>query len=114
MRPGASVDMGGNRIQNVGNGVLDSDAANMGQLRSVERMAKQQGAIAAAAVNIPLPAATTPGETTVGAAIGSSGGQSALAIGVASRLANGLLIKGTAGVSGSTKSVGMGVGFTFK
>jgi hypothetical protein len=43
VRQGANVDMGGNRIQNVGNGVNDSDAANMGQLRQVEKLANQQG-----------------------------------------------------------------------
>jgi trimeric autotransporter adhesin len=114
VKPGATINAGGNRIQNVGNGTLDSDAANMGQLRSVEKMAKQQGAIAAAAVNIPLPVVTAVGETTVGAALGYSGGQSALAIGIASRIKEDLLLKATAGISGSTKSIGVGIGYTFR
>lgn len=119
--PGASVDMGGNRVQNVGNGVLDSDAANMGQLRQVERkidavrkLANQQGAIAAALNNLPMPAGLSVGETTIGAAIGFSGGESALSVGFGSVLAPNVLIKGSAGVAGSTTSVGVGIGYTFK
>jgi autotransporter adhesin len=86
----------------------------MGQLRDVERLANQQGAIAAAAVNIPLLLSSTPGETTVGAGVGYSGGRAALAVGVASRITEDLVIKGTAGISGSTKAIGVGIGYTFK
>jgi len=114
VRQGANVDMGGNRIQNVGNGVNDSDAANMGQLRQVEKLANQQGAIAAAAVNIPIPHALTPGQTTIGVGLGNSGGQTAAAVGLASRITEDLVLKGSVGVSGSTTAVGIGLGYTFK
>lgn len=113
VKPGATVDMGGNRVQNVVGGVQDTDASNMGQLRSVEKMAKQQGAIAAAATAIPLVAGAV-GETTIGAGLGASGGQAAMAIGLSSRITEDLVIKGNAGISGSTKSVGVGIGYTFK
>ncbi len=119
--PGASVDMGGNRVQNVGNGVLDSDAANMGQLRQitnsidqVKKLANQQGAIAAALNNLPMPAGLSVGETTIGAAVGFSGGESALSVGFGSSIAPNVMIKGSAGVAGSTTSVGVGIGYTFK
>jgi trimeric autotransporter adhesin len=113
VKPGATVDLGGNRVQNVVGGVLETDAANMGQLRTVEKMARQQGAIAAAATAIPLVAGNV-GETTVGAGLGASGGQGALAIGLSSRITEDLIIKANAGMSGSTKSIGVGIGFTFK
>jgi hypothetical protein len=113
VRHGAAVDMGGNRVQNVVAGVQDTDAANTGQVRAVEKLAKQQGAIAAAATAIPLVAGVV-GETTVGAGLGASGGQAAVAIGLSSRITENLIIKGNAGISGSTKSVGIGIGYTFK
>ena len=114
VKPGATVDLGGNRLQNVVAGVQDTDGVNIGQLRSVEKMAKQQGAIAAAAVSIPLPSGGTIGETTVGAGLGASGGYAALAVGVSSRIKEDLIIKGTMGISGSTKTIGVGIGYTFK
>ena len=77
-------------------------------------MARQQGAIAAAAVSIPLPSGGAIGETTVGAGLGASGGYAALAVGVSSRLKEDLLIKGTMGISGSTRTIGVGIGYTFK
>ncbi|MBK7025606.1 MAG: YadA C-terminal domain-containing protein [Polaromonas sp.] len=103
VKPGANVDMGGNRIQNVGAGVVDGDAANMGQLRIVDKSVKQQAAISAALSAMPLVAGAV-GETTVSAGVGSSGGQSALAVGLASRITENLTIKGNAGVAGSTKN----------
>ena len=113
VKPGATIDMGGNRVQGVVAGVTDTDAANMGQLRSVEKMARQQGAIAAAATAIPLVVGAV-GETTIGAGIGASGGQGALAVGLSSRISEDLIIKANAGVSGTTKSIGVGIGLTFK
>ena len=114
VKPGATVDLGGNRLQNVVAGVQETDGANMSQLRAVEKMAKQQGAIAAAAVSIPLPPGGVIGETTVGAGLGASGGYAALAVGVSSRIKEDLIIKGTLGMSGSTKTIGVGIGYTFK
>ena len=113
VKPGATIDMGGNRVQGVVAGVTDTDAANMGQLRSVEKMARQQGAIAAAATAIPLVVGAV-GETTIGAGIGASGGQGALAVGLSSRISEDLILKANAGVSGATKSIGVGIGYTFK
>ena len=113
VQPGATINAGGNRIQNVGSGVLDSDAANMGQLRTVERSIKGQVALSAALNAMPLVAGTV-GETTVSAGVGSSGGQGALAIGLASRITESLTVKANAGVTGSIKAVGVGIGLTFK
>jgi autotransporter adhesin len=114
VKPGATVDLGGNRLQNVVAGDQATDGANVGQLRAVEKMARQQGAIAAAAVSIPLPSGGAIGETTVGAGLGSSGGYAALAIGVSSRIKEDLILKGTMGVSGGTKTIGVGISYTFK
>ena len=105
--------MGGKRVQGVVAGVQDTDSANMGQVRAVEKLAKQQGAIAAAATAIPQVAGAV-GETTVGAGLGSSGGYAAVAVGVSSRISEDLIIKSNAGFSGSTKSIGIGFGYTFK
>ncbi len=105
--------MGGNRVQGVVAGVQDNDGANMGQVRAVEKLAKQQGAIAAAATAIPQVAGAV-GETTVGAGLGSSGGYAAVAVGISSRISEDLIIKSNAGFSGSTKSIGIGFGYTFK
>jgi trimeric autotransporter adhesin len=114
VKPGATVDLGGNRLQNVVAGDQATDGANVGQLRAVEKMARQQGAIAAAAVSIPLPSGGAIGETTVGAGLGSSGGYAALAIGVSSRIKEDLILKGTMGISGGTKTIGVGISYTFK
>lgn len=95
-------------------GVQDTDAANVGQVRTLEKLANRQGAIAAAANAMPLATAGAVGEITVGAGVGSSGGQAALAVGLASRITESLVLKGTAGASGSTTSVGVGIGYTFK
>lgn len=106
--------MGGNRVQNVVGGVQDTDAANMNQVRTVEKLANRQGAIAAAANAMPLATDGAVGEITVGAGLGSSGGQTALAVGLASRITENLVLKGAAAASGSTRSVGVGIGYTFK
>ena len=113
VRPGAAVDMGGNRVQGVVAGVQDNDGANMSQLRAVEKLAKQQGAIAAAATAIPQVAGAV-GETTVGAGLGSSGGYAAVAVGISARISEDLIVKSNVGFSGSTKSIGIGFGYTFK
>ena len=108
------MDMGSSRVQNVGAGVQDTDAANMSQLRTVEKLANKQAAIAAAANAMPLATDGAIGEVTVGAGVGSSGGQTALAVGLASRISENLVLKGAAGASGSTRSIGVGIGYTFK
>ena len=46
--PGRTVDFGGNRLQNVGEGVADTDAVNRSQLDSVQDEARRGVAIAAA------------------------------------------------------------------
>lgn len=106
--------MGGNRVQGVADGVLASDAVNLGQLNKVERLANRQGAIAAAAVNIPVSAGIRVGETTVGVGLGFSGGESAIAVGLASRVKDNVLVKGSVGTSGGgTTAGGVGVSITF-
>ena len=81
---------------------------------SGRKLANQQGAIAAASVAIPLPNALTPGTTTIGVGLGNTNGETAAAIGLAARINEDLVLKGTIGVSGGTTAVGVGIGYTFK
>lgn len=106
--------MGSNRVQNVGAGIVDSDASNVGQVRAVEKIANQQGAIAAAVGAMSSISELAVGETAVTAGVGASGGQGALALGLVSRIRDNLTLKGVAGASGKTKSVGLGLSYTFK
>lgn len=105
--------MGGNRVQNVGPGVVASDAANYGQLQAVDKRSREYAAIAAAATAMPL-TPTNVGETTISAGIGAAGGRPAIAIGLASRINERLTIKANAGAANGASSVGVGVGYTFK
>ncbi|HRH05042.1 MAG TPA: YadA-like family protein [Burkholderiaceae bacterium] len=113
VKPGASVDMGGNRVQNVAPGIVASDAANYGQLQAVDKRAREYAAIAAAATAMPL-SPTGVGETTVSAGVGAAGGRPAIAIGLASRINESLTIKANAGAANGASSVGIGIGYTFK
>ena len=108
------MDAGGNRVQNVASGIVASDAANTGQVQAVQKSVKQYAAIAAASSALPLPAVGSVGETTVGAAFGAAGGYGAVAIGLASRITENLLIRANVGTAGSGSSVGIGIGYTFK
>lgn len=115
---GATVDMGGNRIQNVAAGTQPNDAVNFAQLSESYRYVDQVGeeasagiAAAIAAANLPQP--FDPGANMMSLGLGSHHGQQAIAIGVSTISDNGKwIIKGS--LSHDTKknvSGGVGVGF---
>jgi trimeric autotransporter adhesin len=118
---GATISMGGNRVQNVGNGVVATDAVNLGQLQAVEKSLHRAVAGAAAMANIAPPAGgVKPGEVVLGVGLGSSNGQTALAVGVTGSADANLSYRasvsfGTSSGGSTNKPVyGGGISYTFR
>ena len=129
---GTNVDMGGNQIHNVGDGVKDSDAATVGQLNRaldqvagspakinelnnrVDKMNKEmRGYAANAMAAAALPQVYTAGDSMISAAVGSQGGAASVAVGYSRALDNGkVVIKSNMAASSSgEKGVAAGVGY---
>ena len=129
---GTDVDMGGNQIHNVGDGVKDSDAATVGQLNRaldqvagspakinelnnrVDKMNKEmRGYAANAMAAAALPQVYTAGDSMISAAVGSQGGAASVAVGYSRASDNGkVVIKlNMAASSSGEKGVAAGVGY---
>ncbi|HHK5987201.1 TPA: YadA family autotransporter adhesin, partial [Neisseria subflava] len=129
---GTNVDMGGNQIHNVGDGVKDSDAATVGQLNRaldqvagspakinelnnrVDKMNKEMRGYAANAMAVTaLPQVYTAGDSMISAAVGSQGGAASVAVGYSRASDNGkVVIKlNMAASSSGEKGVAAGVGY---
>ena len=129
---GTNVDMGGNKIHNVGDGVKDSDAATVGQLNRaldqvagspakinelnnrVDKMNKEMRGYAANAMAVTaLPQVYTAGDSMISAAVGSQGGAASVAVGYSRASDNGkVVIKlNMAASSSGEKGVAAGVGY---
>ena len=129
---GTNVDMGGNQIHNVGDGVKDSDAATVGQLNRaldqvagspakinelnnrVDKMNKEmRGYAANAMAAAALPQVYTAGDSMISAAVGSQGGAASVAVGYSRASDNGkVVIKlNMAASSSGEKGVAAGVGY---
>ena len=129
---GTNVDMGGNQIHNVGDGVKDSDAATVGQLNRaldqvagspakinelnnrVDKMNKEMRGYAANAMAVTaLPQVYTAGDSMISAAVGSQGGAASVAVGYSRASDNGkVVIKlNMAASSTGEKGVAAGVGY---
>ena len=129
---GTTVDMGGNQIHNVGDGVKDSDAATVGQLNRaldqvagspakinelnnrVDKMNKEMRGYAANAMAVTaLPQVYTAGDSMISAAVGSQGGAASVAVGYSRASDNGkVVIKlNMAASSSGEKGVAAGVGY---
>ena len=136
---GTTVNMGGNRIQNVGNATADTDAANMGDVKRyvnttlagfnatatnsavnnlnkrVNKLDKRmRGYAANAMAATALPQVTAAGESMVSAAVGSQGGASAVAVGYSRALDNGKVIIKLNGAVSSNGEAGVGAGVGYK
>ena len=108
---------GGNRLQNVGNGVVATDGVNLGQLQAATVSLNKAIAGVAAMANIAPPTGMNAGEVAVGVGIGSSGGQTAVAVGVTGLVSPLLSYRfsiGSGTNSGSKAVVGAGMSYTFK
>ncbi|VTM25541.1 YadA-like C-terminal region [Stutzerimonas stutzeri] len=129
-----TVDMGGNRIQNVGNATADTDAVNKayvdnalrnsgatpGLSNRVNQLArdlnkvdkKARGGIAGAVATAGIPQVYMPGKSMIAAAAGSYRGTNAIAVGYSRASDNGkvvLKITGSSNTQGDyTGSVGLG------
>lgn len=114
---GTSVDMGGNRVQNVADGVSDFDAVNLRQLNNLDKKLtgkiNETGAIAAAFAQ--LGQAQTPGKSTFGIAAGGQGSKAAVALGWSHRPVSmkPVVVKGSLGASGKTVAGGVGATWEF-
>ena len=119
----SGIDAGGNRITGVADGVAPTDAVNVRQMNQVsghlasrindvDKRAK--AGIAQAIATAGLPQAYRPGAGMASAALGTFGGQGAIAIGVSKISDNGhWVFKGT--FSGNTQSkVGGSVGVGYQ
>jgi len=109
-----SVGAPGNerRITNVAPGINGTDAVNVNQLagayNDLRNRINATGAMAAAMSNIQLPPGYTKG---LGVAVGTQGGQGALAVGFVATPRPNILTKITASLSSDTASVGAGITF---
>ncbi|HAG0930506.1 TPA: hypothetical protein G8S40_004582 [Salmonella enterica] len=121
---GASVDMGGNAIHNVGNATRPGDAVNYGQFRQafsslgnqINRVERRANAGAAAAIaTAGLTQAYIPGKSMMSMSGGTFQGESSLAIGLSTISDNGnWVLKGS--FSSTTRNqtgASVGVGFQF-
>ncbi|EBY2669990.1 hypothetical protein JZD35_004982, partial [Salmonella enterica subsp. enterica serovar Teko] len=121
---GASIDMGGNAIQNVGNATRPGDAVNYGQLQQafsslgdqINRVERRANAGAAAAIaTAGLTQAYIPGKSMMSMSGGTFQGESSLAIGLSTISDNGnWVLKGS--FSSTTRNqtgASVGVGFQF-
>lgn len=84
------LNNGGNRIVNVANGVQDTDAVNVSQLRGTETNLNQRisdvdknlrAGVAGTLAAANLYHATVPGKSMISAGVGTYGGQNAIALG---------------------------------
>ncbi|EJX3459045.1 YadA-like family protein, partial [Salmonella enterica] len=121
---GASVDMGGNAIQNVGNATRPGDAVNYGQFQQafsslgsqINRVERRANAGAAAAIaTAGLTQAYIPGKSMMSMSGGTFQGESSLAIGLSTISDNGnWVLKGS--FSSTTRNqtgASVGIGFQF-
>ncbi len=121
---GASVDMGGNTIHNVGNATRPGDAVNYGQFQQafsslgnqINRVERRANAGAAAAIaTAGLTQAYIPGKSMMSMSGGTFQGESSLAIGLSTISDNGnWVLKGS--FSSTTRNqtgASVGVGFQF-
>ncbi|EGB7051776.1 hypothetical protein H8C13_004545 [Salmonella enterica] len=121
---GASIDMGGNAIQNVGNATRPGDAVNYGQFQQafsslgdqINRVERRANAGAAAAIaTAGLTQAYIPGKSMMSMSGGIFQGESSLAIGLSTISDNGnWVLKGS--FSSTTRNqtgASVGVGFQF-
>ncbi|ENU2074033.1 YadA-like family protein [Salmonella enterica] len=121
---GASVDMGGNAIHNVGNATRPGDAVNYGQFQQafgnlgnqINRVERRANAGAAAAIaTAGLTQAYIPGKSMMSMSGGTFQGESSLAIGMSTISDNGSwVLKGS--FSSTTRNqtgASVGVGFQF-
>ncbi|EDK7619048.1 hypothetical protein CKG84_19235 [Salmonella enterica subsp. enterica serovar Newport] len=121
---GASVDMGGNAIQNVGNATRPGDAVNYGQFQQafsslgsqINRVERRANAGAAAAIaTAGLTQAYIPGKSMMSMSGGTFQGESGLAIGLSTISDNGnWVLKGS--FSSTTRSqtgASVGIGYQF-
>ncbi|VEI57728.1 autotransporter adhesin [Pasteurella multocida] len=105
VNPGGTVNMGGNRVQNVGNAVEAGDAVNYGQFKTeVGKLdSRLQAGIAGAVASGTLVQAFNPNESLVAVGAGTYRGKSAVALGYSRVSDNGkIIIK----VTGSTNTYG--------
>lgn len=123
------LNNGGNRITNVANGEVDSDAATVGQLKRTNQNVYNniavlehkvnhenrdlRAGIAGANAAAALPQAYIPGKSMIAAATGTYRGQSALAVGYSSISDNGKVILKLQGNTNTRGNIGgaIGVGY---
>lgn len=121
---GATVDMGGNIIHNVGAGQAPGDAVNYGQLQQafggldnrINRVARRADAGAAAAIaTAGLTQAYLPGKSMMSMSGGSFQGQNSLAIGLSTISDNGKwVMKGAFTTTTQSQTGGsVGIGYQF-
>jgi len=117
---GGNLNMSGNTINNVGAGVLSTDAVNKGQLdaatyglrREIGDVAdKAYSGIAAAIAMTNLPAPIAGKKYSVGGGYGHYAGQNAFAVGVAANVLDNVAVK--ASFSRTDSETGAGVGFGY-
>ena len=111
--PEQTIDMGGNRVTNIGEGIAGTDAVNLNQLDSVDEGANAGTATAIALGN--LPQATIAGKGLASIGGGYYEGESAVALGFSQMSDNAKWVLKAGASINSKNNVGVGasVGFHF-
>ena len=99
------------RVTGVANGTQQYDAVNFGQLQALERLLSKGIASSTAVANLPQ---VDPGKTfSVGVALGSYNGYSAIAFGMHYRFSPNGQMKASLGTAGSKSTFGIGAGWSW-
>lgn len=106
-----AVSMGGNRIQNVANGVAATDAVNLRQLHETRTEARR--GIAGASAIAGIPALESGKQYNFGVGVGHYKGESALAFGGNARFDANTVGRLAVGFSGGDATISAGVGWSF-
>jgi hypothetical protein len=106
-----NLDMGGNRVTNMADGVNPMDAVNKRQLDDVED--NLESAVSAVAAMAAIPAPLPGHRFSVGVGAGFYNSESAIAAGFNANLTDNIRVTGAAGFSSSETASGVGIGFSW-
>jgi autotransporter adhesin len=100
---GGTLNMSGNRITNVADGVNPTDAVNLRQLQQSQR--ESRAGIASVAAIAGIPTLSTTDDAVLGVGVGTFKGESSIAVGASKRFSDSTAIKFGVGANSSTGDV---------
>jgi autotransporter adhesin len=100
---GGTLNMSGNRITNVADGVNPTDAVNLRQLQQSQR--ESRAGVASVAAIAGIPTLSTTDDAVLGVGVGTFKGESSIAVGASKRFSDSTAIKFGVGANSSTGDV---------